>query len=117
MAGYLTVVDKAAHERHFKRVSLHVHMLCASVTAAGKQANTCPGDSGGPLFIPAYRKDTNKYVVDDASIEQGNQSLDTIIGITSFGTDCTKFSEGVYTSVPILRLGFRQPFLMVLHSL
>lgn len=65
-------------------------MVCAF--GLGQGADTCPGDSGGPLLL----------VFDGEKVENGSPDLDTLVGITSFGEekDCgTSNLPGVYTRV------------------
>lgn len=50
------------------------------------------GDSGGPLLIPDIRLD---------NLELGNAYFDQIVGIISFGDDCSKGVNGasIHTQV------------------
>eukprot|EP00210_Caulerpa_lentillifera_P005353 g5115.t1 len=63
----------------------------AMICAGRGSANTCKGDSGGPLLV-AHNPISRDQV--------DNPLLDLIVGITSFGTpDCDENAPGVYTRV------------------
>lgn len=69
--------------------TIHPSLMCAS----DPKADSCTGDSGGPLLVPFAPK---------RDVSRGSAKFDTIVGLTSFGdtTGCGSSSiPGVYTKL------------------
>ncbi|CAD7702495.1 unnamed protein product [Ostreobium quekettii] len=71
------------------------HMKDTMLCAFSRKQSACGGDSGGPLLIPDYV---------GTDVEAGHPRADLVVGIISFGPECTGEATGSgYTKVSYFR--------------
>lgn len=62
---------------------IQAYQICASAAKNNTEADTCEGDSGGPLQLPNAEKST----------------ILRVVGVTSYGSTCGNKAPGIYSRV------------------
>lgn len=86
-ADWLNLVERSKCSQSYNKEiggkipnGLNDGMVCAADPDTERRSDTCPGDSGGPLFVKGDK-------------------FPALVGVTSFGQACSVGAPGVYTAV------------------